>query len=165
MLLSLYFLYVFLCAMYGRMMDKVCPSYGKANQIGFAEMGAATTSFDAADNTTRPTIDGFEAYKKNRQLQNKRTLVARQLVGSILRGEVQYDHLVGNVQPSSDDQTEQDTLSETLADGAGDSRANHGKHAQEIFDSKLFHDSITSLDQVEDESSEPSSPPQVSWSD
>ena len=71
---------------------------------------------------------------------------------------MQYDHLVGNVQPSSDDQTEQDTLSETLADGAGDSRANHGKHAQEIFDSKLFHDSITSLDQVEDESSEQGDP-------
>ena len=72
-LLLLYATYVLLCAVYARIMDSLCPSYGKSNQIGFAEMGAATTSFDANDKTNRPSVDGFEAYKKNRQLQMETT--------------------------------------------------------------------------------------------
>ena len=95
LLLAGYLGYIILCAVYARIMDKCCPSYGGADQIGFAEMGAATTSFDAQDKTNRPSVDGFEAYKKNRQLQNRRTVVARQLVGSILRGEAEYSELIG----------------------------------------------------------------------
>ena len=40
------------------------PKLRKSKPNRFAEMGAATTSFDAQDKTTRPTIDGFEAYKE-----------------------------------------------------------------------------------------------------
>ena len=56
---------------------RCCPAYGKSNEIGFADMAAATTSFENQDKTNRPTIDGFEAYKKNRALQNQRTMVRR----------------------------------------------------------------------------------------
>jgi Ca2+/Na+ antiporter len=150
-LLLLYATYVLLCAVYARIMDSLCPSYGKSNQIGFAEMGAATTSFDANDKTNRPSVDGFEAYKKNRQLQNKRTMYARQLVGSILRGEKQYDQLVGNA-PAPGIVSTDASLSESL--GAGGlpgltpELSPEDKH-QELFDSKLFEAGVTSLDEVE----------------
>lgn len=147
-LLLLYASYVLLCAMYGRIMDKLCPSYGKTNQIGFAEMGAATTSFDAFDKTNRPSVDGFEAYKKNRQLQNKRTMYARQLVGSILRGEKQYDKLVGNAPTPRDASVDVDSsLSESL--GPSGPKSDVSDHQQELFDSKLFEADVTSLDEVE----------------
>ena len=144
-LLAGYMSYVLLCAMYGRIMDKVCPAYGNSNQIGFAEMGAATTSFDAQDKTNRPTVDGFEAYKKTRQLQNRRTVVARQLVGAVLRGEVEYDQLTGGANAgavSSDGYAAQS--SEGLSNGvqAGES------HAQQMMDSKLFDSNIVALDDI-----------------
>jgi hypothetical protein len=154
-LLVFYFTYVLLCAVYARIMDKFCPSYGKSNQIGFAEMGAATTSFDANDRTARIDVDGFEAYKQNRLLQNKRTMVARQLVGSILRGEASYDTLVGNAPAPSVAPEGTATLSEGLSGGgsAGEGGGGGGDdaaaHAQAVFDSKLFDAGTSSLAQLE----------------
>ena len=141
LLLAGYLGYIILCAVYARIMDKCCPSYGGADQIGFAEMGAATTSFDAQDKTNRPSVDGFEAYKKNRQLQNRRTVVARQLVGSILRGEAEYSELIGK-EPAQQEGYEADH-SESLA-GA---RSSHT--AKDIMDSKLFNADVHALDEIE----------------
>jgi len=142
LLLAGYLGYIILCAVYARIMDKCCPSYGGADQIGFAEMGAATTSFDAQDKTNRPSVDGFEAYKKNRQLQNRRTVVARQLVGSILRGEAEYSELIGK-EPAQQEGYEADH-SESLA-GA---RSSHT--AKDIMDSKLFNADVHALDEIEE---------------
>ena len=95
-LLSLYTSYVILCAMFGKLMDMCCPAYGKSNQIGFADMAAATTSFDNQDKTNRPTIDGFEAYKKNRALQNQRTMVRRRSPFTMnLHGNGTHSHTNG----------------------------------------------------------------------
>jgi Ca2+/Na+ antiporter len=140
LLLVLYACYIFLCAIFGRIMDKCCPSYGNASSIGFAEMGAATTSFDAQDKTNRPTVDGFEAYKKNRQLQNRRTVVARQLVGAVLRGEVQYDDLTGtSAKPATDGYA----AAEEALDGT-----ESGNHAKGMMDSNLFDASVANIDDV-----------------
>merc|ERR1712166_613091 len=169
-LLCLYATYVTICALFGRIMDQFCPSYGKSNQIGFAEMGAATTSFDAQDKTNRPQVDGFEAYKKNRQLQNKRTLVARQLVGSILRGEVQYDELMGNKvapagAPAGDgnggalSQSPSDSLSDGAAHSAADS-GESGSGQKALFDSKLFDVGTLSLEEVPEQDGENGADPE-----
>eukprot|EP01045_Picozoa_sp_COSAG04_P006671 COSAG04_NODE_332_length_16554_cov_392.698590_14_plen_800_part_00 len=147
-LLAGYTFYIVLCAVYARIMDKLCPSYGSANQIGFAEMGAATTSFDAQDKTNRPSVDGFEAYKKNRQLQNRRTAVARQLVGSILRGEASYDALVGNKGEGGETA---DGYSQDVSEGLSTGETVGANHAQQLMDSKLFDASIQSVDEVKEE--------------
>jgi Ca2+/Na+ antiporter len=144
-LLVLYCAYIVLCAVFGRIMDKCCPAYGNANSIGFAEMGAATTSFDAQDKTNRPTVDGFEAYKKNRQLQNRRTVVARQLVGAVLRGEATYDELTGSAPSSSPDGYSAD-VSEGLANGTPG-----GNKAKDMMDSSLFDAAVTNIDDVQGE--------------
>ncbi len=136
-LLGLYAGYIILCALFGRIMDKFCPAYGASNSIGFAEMGAATTSFDAQDKTNRPSIDGFEAYKKNRQLQNRRTVVARQLVGAVLRGEATYEELTGSAQATADGYTAEN--SESLA----------GNKAKNLMDSSLFDATVTNIDDVQ----------------
>lgn len=140
-LLLLYGGYIFLCAAFGRIMDKVCPAYGSSNSIGFAEMGAATTSFDAQDKTNRPSVDGFEAYKKNRQLQNRRTVVARQLVGAVLRGEATYEELTGSAQPTADGYTAEN--SENLAGGTASTTA------KDLMDSSLFDAAVTNIDDVQ----------------
>lgn len=141
-LLTLYGLYIVLCAVFGRIMDKICPAYGSSNSIGFAEMGAATTSFDAQDKTNRPSVDGFEAYKKNRQLQNRRTVVARQLVGAVLRGEATYEELTSSAQPSTDGYTAD--VSAGLANGTAS-----GTTAKDLMDSSLFDAAVTNIDDVQ----------------
>lgn len=142
LLLVLYATYIVLCAAFGRIMDKVCPAYGSSNSIGFAEMGAATTSFDAQDQTNRPSIDGFEAYKKNRQLQNRRTVVARQLVGAVLRGEATYEDLTSS---SASTEGYAADVSEGLAGSA------MGAHAKDLMDSSLFDVAVTNIDDVHGE--------------
>jgi Ca2+/Na+ antiporter len=144
-LLGLYTAYIIVCAIFGRIMDKFCPAYGASNSIGFAEMGAATTSFDAQDKTNRPSIDGFEAYKKNRQLQNRRTVVARQLVGAVLRGEATYEELTGSAQQTTGDGYSAD-VSEGLATGSAS-----GAHAKDLMDSSLFDAAVTNIDDVQGE--------------
>ena len=108
-------------------------------------MGAATTSFDAQDKTNRPSIDGFEAYKKNRQLQNRRTVVARQLVGAVLRGEATYEELTGSAQQTTGDGYSAD-VSEGLATGSAS-----GAHAKDLMDSSLFDAAVTNIDDVQGE--------------
>jgi len=137
--LAVYTTYVIICAMFGRLMECCCSSYGDHSKIGFAEMGAATTSFDAQDKTNRPSIEGFEIYK-NRQLQNRRTVIARELVGSILRGEVSSADL---------------KVKKPAKSGTGEGLTIEGEHedhgsALDAFNSKLFDPTIQGLDEIEE---------------
>eukprot|EP01051_Picozoa_sp_SAG22_P023387 SAG22_NODE_6012_length_916_cov_1.022032_1_plen_305_part_11 len=149
-LLFLYASYIFICAIFGKLLDTLCPTYGKSNQIGFADMAAATTSFDAQDKSARPSIDGFEAYKKNRQLQMQRTMVSRQLVGAILRGDVAMSALMGDDAKAAPETPE--GLGEGL--GVGDPTRPAGAKTDDealmdTFNSKLFDQNLTSLEDVE----------------
>ena len=157
-LLIMYSMYVFLCAIYSKIMDMCYPSYGKSAEIGFADMAAATTSFETQDQSNRPTIDGFEACKQARKLANHRTLVSRQLIGAILRGEVQMSTLMADGEQTSSADGGDQSLSEGLSEGQRSTGQAKGTSSGTVenqkylhaFNSHLFDTNVKSLAKVDE---------------
>jgi hypothetical protein len=90
MLLLCYASYVAICAYWAQVMDRFCPAYARAADIGFADMGRVSTSYEDETNGAGKEQDSrasIAAYKKKRAKELAETNSARHMVGLMLHGE------------------------------------------------------------------------------